>query len=175
MNKEQITGRNKRYLLFSYLLIGLFLFFGNSQDRVARTQFLGRTVFLPFTYSVREFITMRELKEENRKLQLLIGDLVIRNTNQETMLNKLHNSRIGFAVADTNYILADVIGFSGDFFGRTIIVNKGLLHGVSVDNPVFATQGIVGRVIVAYQNFSIVLPMNHSNFKLAVLNRNSGV
>ena len=170
-----MTNYQKRYLLFSYLLIGLFLFFGSYRDRVARAQFLGNTIFFPLTYSVREFNSMRVLKAENKSQQELIGSLLLRNIDFETRFAKIDHSRIDFAVADTNYVLADVIGFSGNFFGRTIVVNKGLRHGVRINNPVFSTRGIVGRVVVAYNNFSIILPLNHYNSKLAVLNRNSGV
>jgi rod shape-determining protein MreC len=101
--------------------------------------------------------------------------LIIQNIEKETKLSKYINSKIDFAMTDTTYVLADVIGFSGDFFGRTIIISKGLMDGVRLDNPVFSSQGIVGKVIAAYQNFSVVLPLNHPNFKLAVLNKNSGV
>jgi len=170
-----VTNYQKRYLLFSYLLVGLFLFFGSYKDRVARAQFLGNTIFFPFTYSVREFKSIRDLREENRAQKEIIGGLMLQNIDLETRFNKVENSRIHFAVADTNYVLADVIGFSGNFFGRTIVVNRGMRHGVRIDNPVFSTRGIVGRVVVAYNNFSIVLPLNHYNFKLAVLNRNSGI
>jgi len=170
-----VTVYQKRYLLYSYLLIGLFLFFGSYKDRVARAQFLGNTIFFPFTYSVREFNTMRNLREENSNQKEIIAGLMLRSIDFETRWNKIENTRIDFAVADTNYVLADVIGFSGDFFGRTMVINRGMRHGVRIDNPVFATRGIVGRVVVAYNNFSIVLPLNHYNFKLAVLNRNSGV
>ncbi|MCL2065394.1 MAG: rod shape-determining protein MreC [Candidatus Cloacimonetes bacterium] len=165
----------KRYLLFTYLFIGLFLFFGSYQDRVVRATFLGRTVFLPLTYSVREYHTLNQLRNENHNQQMMIGGLLLKNINQETMLNTIRQSMIEFTTYDSTYILADIVGFSGDFLGRTIVINKGLLHGVQMDNPVFSTRGIVGKVMVPYQNFSIVLPINHSNFMLAVLNRNTGV
>ena len=165
----------KRYLLFSYLFIGLFLFFGNYQDRVARASFLGRTVYFPFTYSVREFKTLRQVKEENREQQILIGDLKVKNINYETVFNTYLQSRIEFPLQDTTFVLADVVGFSGSFFGRTMVINRGLLHGVETDDPVFSSRGIVGKVVTAYQNFSIVLPINHANFMLAVLNKNSGI
>ena len=165
----------KRYLLFAYLFIGLFLFFGSYQDRVSRASFLGRTVYLPLTYSVREFKTFRQVREENKQQQITIGELVLKNIYHETMYNTYQQSRIEFALQDTTFVLADVVGFSGNFFGRTIVVNKGLMHGVEMDDPVFASKGIVGKVITPYQNFSIVLPVNHANFMLAVLNKNSGV
>ena len=165
----------KRYLLFTYLLLGLFCFFGSYPDRIIRAQFLGKTIFLPILFSVNEYKTIYKLREENRTQQYIIGDLTVKNIIQQTQLNKLRNTRIEFPTADTSYILADVIGFSGDFFGRTIIISKGLYHGVQADNPVFASKGIVGKVIVPYQNFSVVLPLDHPSFKLAVLNKNSGV
>ena len=170
-----MTNIQKRYLLCIFLFIGVFLFFGSYQDRVNRASFLGRTIYLPLTYSVREFKTLRQLKEENKQQQVLIGDLVIKNINHENMYNTYLQSRIEFALQDTTFILADVVGFSGNFFGRTMVVNKGIMHGVEMDNPVFSSRGIVGKVVTPYQNFSIVLPINHSNFMLAVLNKNSGV
>ncbi|MCL1827611.1 MAG: rod shape-determining protein MreC, partial [Candidatus Cloacimonetes bacterium] len=105
----------------------------------------------------------------------LIGELMVKNIKQETLLNKFRDGKIDFAMIDTTIVLADVVGFSGDFFGRTIIISKGLIHGVRANNPVFASKGIVGKVIIAYQNFSVILPLDHPNFKIAVLNKNSGV
>jgi len=165
----------KRYLLFSYLLIGLFCFFGSNIDRVERAQFLGKTIFFPVFFAVNEYKTMKKLVHENKNQQLLIGDLIVKTIKQETLLNKYRNSKIDFTTPDSTFVLADVVGFSGDFFGRTIIISKGLFHGVRANNPVFATKGIVGKVIVAYQNFSVILPLDHPSFKLAVLNKNSGV
>jgi rod shape-determining protein MreC len=167
----------KKYWLFvTYILIGLFLFVGSFQDRVKRAQFLGKTVFYPFTYPINEFKLFRALKEENFRLQQTIGNQILTIVNQETKLQKFENSVIEFEVSDkeANYIFADVIGFSGDFFGRTIVVSKGIKDGVKQDDPVFASHGIVGKVIIAHQNFSLVLPISHYNFKLAVYNKNTG-
>ena len=170
-----MTNTKKRYLLFVYLFIGIFLFFGSYQDRLDRAAFLGRTIYFPFTVSLREFKTNNQLRELNNNQQLLIGELVLKNINQETNLNTLLQSNIDFPVQDTTFILAKVVGFSGDFFGRTIVVDRGLIHGVTIDSPVFSSKGVVGKVITANQNFSVVLPLNHTNFMLAVLNKNKGV
>ena len=166
----------RRYrLFFLYFLLALFLFFGSYQDRITRAQFIGKTIFLPLTYSVNEYKYIRRLLEINREQQLIIGSQVLTIIDQETQLQKHKNSRIEFEMADTNYVFADVIGFSGDFFGRTLVVSKGFRDGVREDNPVFSSHGIVGKVIVAYHNFSIVLPINHANYRMAVVNKNSGV
>lgn len=168
-----ILKKNK--LFFTYLAVGIFLFFGSYQDRIKRSQFIGRTIYLPLTWAVNEFRVIKKLKEENKVQQLLIGEQLLKIISQETKLNKINNSTINFDIADTTYVFADVVGYSGDFMGRTIVVSKGLTSGVKKDAPVFSSNGIVGKVIVPYQNFSVVLPINHSNFKLAVLNKNSGV
>jgi len=165
----------KNRLLIIYLLLGLFLFFGSYNDRIVRAQFLGKTIYFPMTFLVNEFKVIKKLREDNKNLRFQIGDLLIKIRDQETKLIKYHNSIIEFEPADSTYVFADVIGFSGDFFGRTILVSKGYRDGVRKDSPVFSSNGIVGKVIVAYNNFSVVLPINHSSFKLAVLNKNSGV
>ena len=170
-----MTSIQKRYLLFTYLFIGVFLFFGSYQDRVNKAAFLGKTVFLPITYGVGGYHTLTRLREENRNQQMLIGELMLKNYTQETMLNTFQQSKIEFSIQDTTYILANVVGFSGDFLGRTIVINKGRLHGVQMDNPVFSSRGVVGKVLTPFQNFSIVLPINHSSFMLAVMNKNTGV
>jgi len=162
-------------LLIIYLLLGLSLFFGSYKDRIGRASFLGRTIYFPLTFFVNEYKSMQKLREDNRVLRSRIGDLLVKINNQETQLTKYKNYHIDFATADSTYIFADVIGFSGDFFGRTILVSKGLQDGIKKDAPVFSSNGIIGKVIVPYQNFSVVLPINHASFKLAVLNKNSGV
>ena len=166
----------KKYrYFFLYISVALFLFFGSYQDRILRAQFIGRTIFFPLTYSVNEFRYIRKLLAINREQQLTIGSQVLKIIDQETKLQKFKNSKIEFAISDTTYVFADVIGFSGDFFGRTLVVSKGLRDGVREDNPVFSSYGIVGKVVVAYHNFSIVLPLNHANYRMAVVDKNSGV
>jgi rod shape-determining protein MreC len=162
-------------LFFAYLLIGLFLFFGSYPDRIARAQFIGNTVYLPLTLAVNEYKNVKKLEAENHIQQLIIADQMLKIIEAQTKLQKFENSIINFEIAETSYVFADVVGFSGDFFGRTLIISKGKMDGIEADQAVFSTQGIVGKVIVANQNFSVVLPINHSNFKLAVLNKNSGV
>jgi len=165
----------KNKLLITYFLLGLFLFFGSHKDRIGRAQFLGQTIYFPLTFFVNEYKGIKKLREDNNTLRYRIGDLLVKLNDQETKLIKYKNYHIDFATTDSTYVFADVIGFSGDFFGRTILVSKGFRDGVRKDAPVFSSDGIVGKVIVPFNNFSVVLPINHPSFKLAVLNKNSGV
>jgi rod shape-determining protein MreC len=170
-----VTNRQKRYLLFLYLFIGLALFIGSTEERVNRSQFLGRTVFYPFTFTADHFRTKRSILEENQAQQTQIADLIIRYTEQQTKLDLIYSSHLNFPTADTTFILADVVGFSGNFLGRTLVVSKGLMHGVRANNPVFSSDGVVGKVLTANQNFSIILPLNHPTLRLAVVNQPGGV
>ena len=163
-----------KYLFFSLLLVAFVLFFGNYQDRVSRAEFLSKTIFFPFTYSLNHLKTIKQLKLENVSQKNKIAELLIKNFEFENVIKKYKSSHLQFEVKDYDYILADVIGFSGNFLGRTIIINRGLMQGIKTDNPVFTSEGVVGKVVIAYKNFSIVLPLNHPSFKLAVLNKNSG-
>jgi len=166
---------NNKYFFITYLLLGLVLFIGNNQSRIKKANLLSKTIFYPLIYTVNEYKTFNLLKIENLEQKKTIGELIIKKNELETRLLKHQNSRIDFPVADTNYVLADVIGYAGNFFGRTIVVGKGQIHGVEVENPVFSTRGIVGKVIASYLNYSIILPINHPTFRLAVANKNSGV
>jgi len=170
-----MTTTRKRYLLFSYLFIAIFLFFGNYQDRLHRAAFLGRTLYAPITFSVREYKSMNQLREENRSQQTKIAELILRNVGQETMLAMYEQSILGFTIPDSPFVLASILGFSGNYIGRTIVIDKGLAHGIQIDDPVFSSNGIVGKVITPYQNFSVILPIDNNSFKLAVLNKNTGV
>ncbi|MCK9330866.1 MAG: rod shape-determining protein MreC [Candidatus Cloacimonetes bacterium] len=166
--------QNNKYLFISLLLIAFVLFFGDYQDRLSRADFLSKTIFLPFTYTLNELKTIKQLKIENAEQKNTIAKLVLKNVEYETKLNKYKSSNLNFEINSYPYIISDVIGFSGNFLGKTVIINKGLLDGINIDNPVFSSEGIIGKVIIAYQNFSIVLPINHPSFKTAVLNKNSG-
>jgi rod shape-determining protein MreC len=166
----------KKYWLFIlYILIGVYLFVGSYEDRVIKAQFLGRTFFYPITFPVNKLKRFRMLLDENLELHNQIADSNLKIFNLESKLQKFENSLIEFSFSDTNFVYADVIGFSGDFFGRTIVVNKGERDGVQIENPVFSAKGIVGKVIIVYRTFSLVLPLNHSNFKLAVFNKRTGI
>lgn len=166
--------QTSKYLFFSLLIISFVLFFGDYQDRLSRADFLSRTVYYPFTYALNQIKTVRQLKNDIEDAKITIAGLMLENIAYETKLSKYRSSDIDFDIREYDFIMADVIGFSGNFLGRTIVINKGLMHGVKVDNPVFSSAGVVGKIVLAYQNFSIVLPLNHPTFKVAVLNKNSG-
>ncbi len=166
---------NKRYLLIIYLIIGIILFLGDEESRLKKADFLSKTVFYPFIVTFNEFSTISILKEKNQGLQIQMANLIIENNYIKNILRKYQHNLIDFPIKDSLFIMADVIGFSGSYGSNTIVINKGLRDGIRKDYAVFSSKGIIGKVIMPYQNCSILLPLTHPRFKCAIFDQTSQV
>lgn len=166
---------NKRYLLIIFIIIGLILFLGDEQSRLNKANFLSKTVFYPFVVSLQEFTTISILKEKNQNLQIQMANLLIENNYLKSSVRKLQSNNIDFPIKENTFIMADVIGFSGSYGANTIVINKGLKDGLKNDYAVFSSKGITGKIVMAYQNCSILLPLNHPRFKCAIFDQNSQI
>ena len=161
----------KYALTFILLLVSIALFLGDRQGRLERADFIGSTLYYPFMHSIKTIDQIFELKSQNRMLLDHNAGLQLQMRSLEQQLLKLQ--QIPDAATNIQYIVANLVGYHGDFDNRNLIIDQGYLTGIEVNNPVISSSGVVGKVIVTAANHSIILPLNHPEFKLGVSNRRS--
>ena len=162
----------KRELHFLiYLVLAIFLFVGSNDDRLKKTQFLSKTLYLPLVNSIQKFNSLFDLKEKNQALSEKLSEHTIKITELENKLVEIENSKIYYETGNYKHLLADIVGFKGEFKERCLIINKGKNNNIKLDYPVISNDGIVGKIISVSHNYSIVLPVDHSRFMLGVMSK----
>ncbi len=167
----------KRFILpLVLVLISLALVLGSTEGRVKRASWLGRTVFYPFTHSLRLFRTNTILKAEIAQLReeqaaATLENLKLRNALKESQTLQA----IAFDTGEIAFEVAEVIGYSGQFQQRNLVVNKGSAQGIETGDPVISARGIVGRVISVSAANCVVLPFSNPRFQIPVMDKVTSV
>ncbi len=164
---------NKNIPIIILLLLTIILFLGNSEQRLKKADFLSKTIYFPFINSINIIKENIKVKQKNKRLELDLAVQTITINNLENELQKIENININFEIDKTEFVLADVIGLSGNFKERNFVVNKGKKHDIKVDFPVISTDGIIGKIVSVSNNFSVIMPFDHTNFKLGVMTKNT--
>lgn len=154
-----------------YLVLAIILFLGSAEDRLVKTQFLSRTLYFPLINSIQQFNSLFDLKEKNKTLANLLSEQTIKISNLENKLSEIENLKIDYDTGNHDHLLADIIGFKGEFLERCLIVNKGRKDKLKLNYPVISNHGIVGKIISVSHNYSVVLPLDNSRFKLGVMSK----
>ena len=154
--------------LLIYIFLSIILFSGNVEQKLVKANFLSCTLYYPFISSVTKIEEIFGISEENRYLVSQLADKTLSVNKLESKLEKFKNLVLEFEVDDYDFILVDIIAHSGNFRERNFIINKGRKDKIKINYPVISSRGIVGKIISVSQNYSVVLPFNHSSFKLSV-------
>jgi len=158
------------------ILLSLVMLIGSTETRVTRASWLGRTVFFPFMHSMSVLKSNRELKQELTTLRKQLAEQTIRNLWMKNKLKEYTTSTsISFDTGGVGFVIAEVIGYSGQFQQRNLIVNKGLNQGIRQDSPVVSASGIVGKVVNAADTYCVVLPFSNPQFQLPVMDSSTSV
>lgn len=161
----------QNFLFVIYLLLSLVLILGGNEHRTKKASFLSQSLYLPFISTVNQIESLFKIKERNEKLIQINTKNANKIVELENLLNKIKNSSIKYETEDLEFILCDIIGYRGHFQERNLILNKGSNDGISIDLPVIASHGIVGKVISVSLNTSVALPIRHSTFRLGVMSK----
>ena len=107
---------------------------------------------------------LKKLTHENFRLkseQIRLNSLEIENIELRRLLNAESN-RLG------GLLQARVTAVSSDPFVKRITVNRGILAGVKVGNPVLAAEGLVGQIVAVYPHASEILLIVDNTHRLPV-------
>ena len=167
----------KQYIVPVILFIlCLMMLIGSVESRFARADFLGKTVFYPFTHSIHAMRSNKELKTELTKLREQLATETLKNLRLQNEL-KLYDWSATVAMDEglSDFETCEVIGYSGAFQQRNLIVSKGALKGIKIESPVVSATGIVGKVISVAQTYSVVMPFSNPDFQMPVMDKNTSV
>lgn len=167
----------KRYFVpLIYILFAVAMLLGTSESRQRKAAWFGRTVLIPFVGSVRSIQTVQMLKDEVMLLQSEIARNQLLNLELTNRLKEFTRAQsISFSTGDAKFVLAELIGYAGAFHERNLIINKGKGSRIEVNDPVISPHGIIGKIVLVSDTYSVVLPINNQQFQLPVMNQVTSV
>ena len=159
----------KAYRFLIFLFLSLFLLLGSKEFRYQKANFLSSTIYMPFISSVNWISSYLALQDENWRLhnQLSNQQIEFNRINQE--LDFYRKQNIDFTAPRYDFVTADVIGSNGIYGQQYYILDQGKKSGIKPNMPVLGTEGIIGKIVTAGQNYSLLMPFDHTNFKLGVM------
>ncbi|MCF7919084.1 MAG: rod shape-determining protein MreC [Candidatus Cloacimonetes bacterium] len=159
----------KSYHLLIYLILGILLLAGSKEGRYRKADFLSKTIYYPFISSVNWVESQLELKNLNRHLHNELADSIIEQNLLRQELEFFRKQNINYTASGYEHVIADVVGESGVYGQKYFILDKGRMTGIKCNMPVLGTSGIIGKIVTVGQNYSLLLPVTHSQFKLGVM------
>ncbi|MDY0152053.1 MAG: rod shape-determining protein MreC [Candidatus Cloacimonas sp.] len=158
------------------ILLSLLMLIGSKEARISKAMIVGNTVFFPFMHSLRAIETTQELKQEVFSLRKKLAETTLAKLSLQNALKQYSEAlAITFDTGDTQFELAEVIGYSGQYQERNLIVDKGLSSGVQLGSAVISANGIVGKIILVNADHSVILPFSNPKFQVPVMDARTGV
>lgn len=160
-------------LLIIYILLTLILLWGNESQRITKANFLASSVYLPLISSIHSIEEMLNIRDRNYELEQQLAEKTILTTQLQEKIRDI-NATITFQTEELHdFIIADIIGYTGMLDELQFILNKGSIDKVQRDYPVITPEGVVGKIISVSPNYSVLLPYSNSSFKLSVISQQS--
>ncbi len=182
----ELLRKYRFYLLVGFLVLAALLFYSSNLQRQQETTIFEKVVlqlaapllhgfdrgyrFLEQTWSRYIWLVDTEahnilLREENRRLQGELTDLEeVRLTNAR--LRKL----LDFGeTSGLSGVAARVIGVDASHLFRTVLIDKGLEHGLREGLPVVVAEGVVGQIVKCAPRQSRVLLITDASSSAAAL------
>ena len=151
-------------------MLSLFLLVGNPESRIAKAGWLGNTVFFPLLHSLRAVETTKQLNQEVFSLRKKLAETTLAKLALQNELKQYSQAlAISFDTGTTEFELAEVIGYSGQFQERNLIVDKGKKSGVQLGSAVISANGIVGKIVLVNADHSVILPFSNPKFQVPVM------
>jgi len=158
------------------ILLSLIMLIGSKESRSAKAGWLGNTVFFPFLHSLRAIETNQQLQQEVFSLRKKLAETTLEKLEQQNQLKQYSGAlSMAFNPGSTEFVLAEVIGYSGQYQERNLIVDKGLGSGIQIGSAVISANGIVGKIILVTADHSIILPFSNPKFQLPVMDSRTSV
>ncbi|MBM4404493.1 MAG: rod shape-determining protein MreC [Candidatus Cloacimonetes bacterium] len=167
----------KRYLVpLVYILFAIVMLLGTGESRQRKAAWFGRTILIPYVGSVRSLQSAQSLKAEVMALQNEMTRYQLHNLELINRLKEYTQAQsVNFAMESTRFVLAELIGYSGAFHERNLIINKGKGSRINVNDPVISPHGIIGKIILVSDTYSVILPLNNPQFQLPVMDQATSV
>jgi rod shape-determining protein MreC len=172
---------SKNVLFVIFLVISIVFISGGDQDRLNKAQFVGKYFFIPYTASISYFKNLAHISQKNEELKKQLFNLQSKNRQyKEEILRDERLSRLLDAIdsshnAAAQVEVARVIG-TGSFLNyETLSVDIGHNKGIIVNLPVISTQGLIGKTVAVYPNYSVVQTFGSKYFRMGALDSRSRV
>ncbi len=148
----------------------------NSQVHRFRAYSIGIAGVLQNTFSfIPNYYALKEENELLRKLNVNLADEV--NQLRESKLENI-KLRSFLNLKDTSnvkLIATKIIAKNLTMMRNTITIDKGLSSGIKIGNPIVTGDGLVGRVINASDNYSLIQLMLNVDFRASAKDQRSRV
>ncbi len=149
---------------------------GSGEARSTKAGWLGNTLFFPIIHSLQAIRSNSELKQEVFSLREKLTQANLQNLNLVNELRQYNEAlAIKFDTGNVEFEMAEVIGFSGQYQERNLIVDRGLGSGIKIGYPVISATGIVGKIILVNADHSVILPFSNPRFQVPVMDARTSV
>ena len=142
-----------------------------ARDAFAPVQSFASAVFDPVANVINGILHYGDLEAENAHLREQLDERRGDQAQAADALRErqalLDNQDLKF-LPDIDTISARVVGTSGSSLELTAELDKGTNSGIATGMPVVAGAGLVGRVVQASRQRSVVLLLTDPNFKVGV-------
>lgn len=167
----------KKHLVPAILiLLSLLMLLGSKDDRSTKAAWLGNTIFFPLVHSLKAIETSNAMKQELFSLRKSLAEETLAKLELQNQLKQYtQESAIRFDKGNSEFVMAEVVGFSGQFQERNLIVDKGKGSGIQLGAAVISANGIVGKIILVNTDHSIILPFSNPKFQIPVMDSRTSV
>ena len=175
-NLSAFIEKHSYVLLFILLQIISFIFIVSfnepqkSRFGVVSTAFQGRIYSITQKvnkYFFLEFANHRLVEENARLYANQIYSKYDESINSNKVIDTIYDQQY-------EYISAKVLNNSTNKLQNYITINKGWKHGIKKNMAVICPSGIVGVVVRTSKNFSLIMTVLNSQFKVSTKFKNSG-
>ena len=116
-----------------------------------------------FSSGWHNYVWLRGVRKENEDLKDQIAQMRMQQIRLVEDANQAHRLQLLLGFKEqyiSKTVPAQVISTTGSEFSRAIYIDKGTKDGIATDMPVVTPDGIVGKVLRAFSNTSLVLLIN---------------
>lgn len=167
----QFITRQRAFILFAFLEV-LSLWFFYSVNNYPSALFFNTSNFyaakaLNASNSIREYTNLREVN----------GELASENSHLNSIIAKLQAQQLDKSIvnykADSNvasrfkFVVAKVSGLTTTQFNNYITIDKGAADGLAPGMGVISSTGIVGKIKLCSEHYSVVISILHSQYSVS--------
>ena len=161
MNKiSNLVSKHIRNVHFvSTAVLVILLFVGDSFVNPFINQVVSVVFYAPFSKLKNSYLELNSVADNNEKLSqtLIEASLKIAIYEESQKENDRLRSILGFEPPPEYSLLpAEVISISGTYIPISAIINLGTDDSILVDQPVINQQGLIGRISLVSDNYSVV-------------------